>query len=238
MQLTRKRYFSSYSVLPLPLLDSPVFSSRFFSSCSSTVQSRYFSSHSIRLLPLPDSPVLQLSLCSSSSSYYAISVLQFSQFPLPLPDSPVLQFSLCSSSSSYYAISVLQFSHLPLPLPDSPVLQFSHLPLPLLDSPVLQFSLCFPLPESRRDQEEGGELDADEETSAEEVKSREVELGLRVGLFLLQLRVGLLLLQLFLNGGATDIVVLAAVHGSLGLPGWRLFRGLTLVSPFPTRPPP
>ena len=50
-------------------------------------------------------------------------------------------------------------------------------------------------------------------------------------------RVGLLSPQLFPNGGATDIVFmtlfciavgtaiawLAAVHGSLGLPGWRLF---------------
>ena len=27
-------------------------------------------------------------------------------------------------------------------------------------------------------------------------------------------------------------MVLAAVHGSLGLPGWRLFRGFTLLSPF------
>ena len=27
-------------------------------------------------------------------------------------------------------------------------------------------------------------------------------------------------------------VVLAAVHGSLGLPGWRLFREFTLLSPF------
>ena len=71
-------------------------------------------------------------------------------------------------------------------------------------------------------------------------------------------RVGLL--QLFPNGGATGIVfvtlcciaagtaitwcsgrcampdghcvVLAAVHGSLGLPGWRLFRGFTLLPPF------
>ena len=86
----------------------------------------------------------------------------------------------------------------------------------------------------------------------EEIKSREVVLGLRVGL---------LSLQLFPNGGATDIVfvlhnswdrsgvvrwslrnagrtlplhsvVLAAVHGSLGLPGWRPFRGFTLLSPF------
>ena len=51
--------------------------------------------------------------------------------------------------------------------------------------------------ESRRDQEEGGELDFHEEVSPEEIKSREVELGWRVGL---------LLLQLFPNGGATDIV--------------------------------
>ena len=51
--------------------------------------------------------------------------------------------------------------------------------------------------ESRRDREEGGELDSQEEVSPEEIKSREVELGLRVGL---------LLLQLFPNGGATDIV--------------------------------
>ena len=38
--------------------------------------------------------------------------------------------------------------------------------------------------------------------------------------------------------GAVVTVVLAAVHGSLGLPGWRLFRGFTLLSPFPTRPRP
>ena len=116
--------------------------------------------------------------------------------------------------------------------------------------------------ESRRDQEEGGKLNSQEEASPEEIKSREVELGWRVGL---------LLLQLFPNGGATDIVfvtvlhssrdsncmvlwsprsagwtlpehfvVLAAVHGSLGLPGWRLFRGFTLLSPspFPAHPRP
>ena len=53
--------------------------------------------------------------------------------------------------------------------------------------------------ESRRDQEEGGELDSQEEASPEEIKSREVVLGYRE-------RVGLLLLQLFPNGGATDIV--------------------------------
>ena len=51
--------------------------------------------------------------------------------------------------------------------------------------------------ESRRDQEEGGELDSHEEVSPEEIKSREVERGLRVGL---------LLLRWFPNGGATDIV--------------------------------
>jgi len=32
-------------------------------------------------------------------------------------------------------------------------------------------------PESRRDQEEGGELDSHEEVSPEEIKSREVVLG-------------------------------------------------------------
>ena len=51
--------------------------------------------------------------------------------------------------------------------------------------------------ESRRDHEEGDELDSQEEASPEETKSREVELGQRVGL---------LLLQSFPIGGATDIV--------------------------------
>ena len=71
--------------------------------------------------------------------------------------------------------------------------------------------------ESRRGQEEGGELDStkkldasagpgeikrreivlDPQVSQEEIKSREVKLGLRVGF---------LSLQLFPNGGATDIV--------------------------------
>ena len=50
----------------------------------------------------------------------------------------------------------------------------------------------------RRDQEEGGELDSQEEASSEEIKSREVVQGYRE-------RVGLLLLQLFPSGGATDI---------------------------------
>ena len=79
--------------------------------------------------------------------------------------------------------------------------------------------------ESRRDQEEGGELDSHEEirhfagpgeikrkvvvldpqVSPEEIKSREVELGLKVGL---------LLPQLFLNSGATDIVFVTAPHSS------------------------
>ena len=49
------------------------------------------------------------------------------------------------------------------------------------------------------DQEEGGEQDSHEEASPEEIKSREVELGLRAGL---------LSLQLFPYGGATDIVSL------------------------------
>ena len=40
---------------------------------------------------------------------------------------------------------------------------------------------------SRRDQEEGGELDSYEEVSPEEIKRREVELGLRAGLLLLLL---------------------------------------------------
>ena len=53
---------------------------------------------------------------------------------------------------------------------------------------------------ARRDQEEGGELDSQEEASPEESKSREVVLGHRE-------RVGLLLFQLFPNGGATDIVM-------------------------------
>ena len=54
--------------------------------------------------------------------------------------------------------------------------------------------------ESRRHQEEGGELDSHEDATPEEIKRREVELGLRE-------RVGLLLLQLFPNGGATPDIV-------------------------------
>ena len=53
--------------------------------------------------------------------------------------------------------------------------------------------------ESRRESEEGGELDFHEEASPEEIKRREVVLGWRVGL---------LLLQLLPNSGATDIVTL------------------------------
>ena len=41
--------------------------------------------------------------------------------------------------------------------------------------------------ESRRDQEEGSELDSHEEVIPEKIKTREVVLGLRVGLLLLQL---------------------------------------------------
>ena len=61
--------------------------------------------------------------------------------------------------------------------------------------------------ESRRVQEEGGELDSHEEASPEEIKSREVVLGYRE-------RVGLLLLQLFPNDGATDIVFVTILHSS------------------------
>ena len=53
--------------------------------------------------------------------------------------------------------------------------------------------------QSRRDQEEEGELDSQEEAGPEEIQSREVVLGWRE-------RHGLLLFQLFPNGGATDIV--------------------------------
>ena len=83
-------------------------------------------------------------------------------------------------------------------------------------------------PESRRDQEEGGELDSheevrrfcgsrrdqeaggvavDPEVSPEEIKSREVELGLKVGL---------LLLLLFPNSGATDIVFVILFRIAVG----------------------
>ena len=60
---------------------------------------------------------------------------------------------------------------------------------------------------SRRDEEEGGELDSQEEASPDEIKSREVVLGERE-------RVGLLLLRLFPNGGATDIVFVTVLHRS------------------------
>ena len=61
--------------------------------------------------------------------------------------------------------------------------------------------------ESRGDQEEGGELDSQEEASPAEIKSRDVVLGERVGLPLL---------QLFPNGGATDVVfvTLSVLHSS------------------------
>ena len=53
--------------------------------------------------------------------------------------------------------------------------------------------------ESRRDQEEGGELASQEEASPEEIENRQVVLGYKE-------KAGLLLLQLYPNGGATDIV--------------------------------
>ena len=92
--------------------------------------------------------------------------------------------------------------------------------------------------------------------SPEEIKSREVELGLRVGL---------LSLQLFPNGGATDIVFVTVLHSSWdsncvvrcslrnagrtllsccsgGGPRQPWYSGLAHVSlfrtPFPTRPRP
>ena len=61
--------------------------------------------------------------------------------------------------------------------------------------------------ESRRDQEEGSELDSHEEVIPEEIKTREVVLGLRVGL---------LLLQLFPNGGTTDIVFVTLFRIAVG----------------------
>ena len=57
---------------------------------------------------------------------------------------------------------------------------------------------------SKRDQEEDPQV-LDPQVSPEEIKSREVEL---------RLRVGLLLLQLFPNGGATDIVFVTVLHSS------------------------
>ena len=65
----------------------------------------------------------------------------------------------------------------------------------------------FSCTESRRDQEEGGELDSHEEASTEEIKRREVVLGYRE-------RAGLLLLQMLPNGGATDIVFVTVLHSS------------------------
>ena len=52
------------------------------------------------------------------------------------------------------------------------------------------------------------EVVLDPQVSPEEIKSRKVELGLRVGL---------LLLQVFPNGGATDIVLVTVLHSSCQL---------------------
>ena len=87
----------------------------------------------------------------------------------------------------------------------------------------------------------------DPQLSSEEIKSREVVLGLRVGLLLLQFpqrrSYGHCLSDSVLHSSwdgncvagtvvaaqcRTDtehFLVPAAVHGSLGLPGWRLSRG-------------
>ena len=110
--------------------------------------------------------------------------------------------------------------------------------------------------ESRRDQEEGGERDSHEEASPEEIKSREVVLGYReswtsFASVVSQRRSNghclcdsvlhsswdsnCVVLWSLRNAGRTlpyHPVVLAAVHGSLGLSGWLLFRGFTLLSPF------
>ena len=60
---------------------------------------------------------------------------------------------------------------------------------------------------SGRDQEELREVVLDPQVSPEEIKSREVVLGLRVGL---------LLLQLFPNGEATDIVFVTLFRIAVG----------------------
>ena len=97
----------------------------------------------------------------------------------------------------------------------------------ILHTPIRVGSDCRLLcAESRRDQDEGGELGSHEElrhfcgvqarsrggvlvldpqVSPEEIKSREVELGLKGGL---------LLHQLFPNSGATDIVFVTVLHSS------------------------
>ena len=59
--------------------------------------------------------------------------------------------------------------------------------------------------ESRRDQEEGGELDSHEEASQEDVKSREVVLGWRAGLLLLQLFPNIVFVTLFCIAVGTAI---------------------------------
>ena len=65
--------------------------------------------------------------------------------------------------------------------------------------------------ESRRDQEEGAELDSHEEASPEETTSGEVELGQRAGLLLLQLFRGFTLLSPFSHSSPSLIGLLASV---------------------------
>ena len=92
--------------------------------------------------------------------------------------------------------------------------------------------------ESRRDQEEGGEMDSQLDTSAgpgeierremvldsqvipEEIKSREA---------LLSLKVGLLLPQVFLNSGATDIVFVTVLHETAITPFRPQIRPLSFI---------
>ena len=69
----------------------------------------------------------------------------------------------------------------------------------------------------------------DPQVIPEEIKSREVELGLRVGLLLLQLfpnggatDIVFVTVQLFPNGGATDIVFVTLFRIAIGtaITGW------------------
>ena len=67
-----------------------------------------------------------------------------------------------------------------------------------------------PPPESRRDQEEGGELDSQEKGSPEEIKRREVVLGCR------ERELDFFCFSLLPNGGATDIVFVTLFCTAVG----------------------
>ena len=79
--------------------------------------------------------------------------------------------------------------------------------------------------ESRRDEEEGGELDSHEEVAQERSRAGRWSWARElvswcftprqpVRLYQGGLRVGLLLLQLFPNGGATDFAFVTVLHSS------------------------